>query len=185
MRFRFPALTVALLVALATGCDDATTPNVGRSAPSFDIVSDTVTGPILLKYEGPDTGTYVVEGIVNKNGGTIDLGGDHKLIIARGAVDQRTRFVFKAILNKYLIIDLTAYRVSDGVQVSVFASDVTLVVDYTDLKWLGDPQRMSIGYLVDGTAEGRKEKLPSVVDPKTKKVSARLRHFSFYGVLVD
>jgi hypothetical protein len=77
-------------------------------------------------------------------------------------------------------MDLKAFRNSDGAEIKVFEDDVKLKISYADLAWLGDPDRLTVVYLVDGTPSGRKEKVNSEVVKRDKRVTGKLKHFSFY-----
>jgi hypothetical protein len=178
------ALAAVLAIGLTTACEQVSLP-MGTDAtsvqPSFSEGSDSGSNIELVRFNWTDTLTFTFEQVIGYRGGRLRMGA-HELHVDRGAVRSDTRFVVTAILGEYLVMDLKAYRVSDGVEIKEFDADVKLKLSYEDLAWLGDPDRLTVVYLADGTTTGRKEKVNSEVSRKDKRVSGKLKHFSFYSL---
>ena len=175
---------IALSIGLVVACDDAAmptdTPFQAAGSKAFDVITD-VGDVQLVELNWPDSAAYVIEQVIGAKGGRLRMG-PHELLVYRGAVSTTTRFVMTVTVGKYLIMDLTAFRESDGVQIATFSGDVLLKMSYEDLAWLGDPSRLTVVYLNDGTPDGRKEKVRSEVDRNDRKVGAKLKHFSSYSM---
>ena len=172
-------LAAVLALGITTACEQASLPMGTDTTAVQPAFSEGSSEPRLIPLNLPDTFTFKFEQVIGSKGGKLRMG-PHELFVERGAVRSDTRFVVTVILGEYLVMDLTAWRVSDGAEIKVFEDDVKLKISYADLAWLGDPDRLTVVYLVDGTPRGRKEKVNSEVSKKDKRVSGKLKHFSFY-----
>ena len=192
MRFhRIPAVALALVIALVTGCEDVGSPTSAdlRDMPSHDLSSDGVLSPDsvslqLVELNWSDTVSYRVEKVFDRKGGKLKIG-SHEVFVPHGAVSSPTRFVWTATVGKYVEMDLQAIRVSDGAAVTKFPEDIKLRINYGELSWMGDPDRLRVVYLVDGTPHGRKEKVESYASRQDKNVTGRLEHFSIYTMAIE
>jgi hypothetical protein len=175
-------LAAVLAMALTTACEQASLPmgtDTSAVQPAFSEGSNSGSDINLVRLNFPENLTFRFEQVIGSKGGKLRMG-PHELQVERGAVRSDTRFVVTVILGEYLVMDLKAFRVSDGAEIKVFEDDVKLKISYADLAWLGDPDRLTVVYLVDGTPSGRKEKVNSEVVKRDKRVTGKLKHFSFY-----
>ena len=184
------ALALVLLTLMAGACDQRGTPtsaDVITKGPAVRVQGSTYedgSAIELVTLERTDTVTYVFSNVFNKGGGRLEMG-SHALVVPPGALNQRTRFVATITLGQHATLDLKAYSASTGEEITQFGQDVYLALDYEALSWMGDPERLTVVYLVEGTVTGRKEKVASAVSPKTKKVVGRLKHFSVYTMGIE
>ncbi len=163
-------LFTAALVATVLGCsaDNSTSGPNPASAPDFGLISNLQKK--LMKCT--PTGYAYSGSTIGPNGGTIKVG-KLKLEIPRGA------------LNRTVFISMTmSADTTNSVQLQpeglVFATPVTLTLDYGNCSGLGTLLPKSIVYTDD--LFHILQILQSVDDKAGKKVSASLRHFSRYAV---
>ncbi len=180
MRIRSTVFAGTLLAALAlVGCADTNSPERVRSVPAM---SHNWASGALVQTSTPSAGNSV-SAIVGPTGGVI-RNGAHALSLPPMAVAEPTEITFTMVGGTYILADLSARRVRDQAAVTTFAHPITLTLSFRDAV-VGDPHRLRITYLVDGTTTGRRQPQPSHVSPPTKTVSALLTHFSIYSMEIN
>lgn len=117
----------------------------------------------------------VVFGVIGLDGGILTLQ-QHALVVPAGAVLVPTGFKMELIPNDHVMVDLGAYVLGQDVGEKGFEKPVTLTLSYANAN-VKDPSKL---YILRYNENGQHEKLPSVVDPVKKTVSAQLDHFSKY-----
>jgi hypothetical protein len=167
----------AALAALAilAACDAQQTDRL--FAPNADLITSTSN---IAK-----TGTLIrgnkVMGLVLPTGGSISIEG-HTLKVPAGAISQPTWFSMQVVEASVIHVRLKAWRALDGAAVTQFPNvPVELTLDASRLEKL-DPTGLIIVYLRDGTYDGVREKVPSVVDIDNWTVTGYLSHFSSYAL---
>ena len=178
-RFSLRLAPVLLCFAvMLAACDQANEPEQ-LSAPAFD---NSWRGGGLVTITEPTT-TSSVSAVIGSAGGVI-RNGENELSVPPMAVTEDTWFTFTMVGGNYIIADLTARRTHDHAPVTKFQHPVTLTLSYSGAV-VGNPYDLSIAFLVDGTVRGRRQTLPSVVQPRTQAVSALLSHFSIYSMEIN
>jgi hypothetical protein len=170
---------IALLALVLPGCEKAQTPEQLTGAPAL---SHNWNSGELVQTESP-TATSSVSAVIGPAGGVL-RNGENELRIPPMAVSEDTEFRFTMVGGTYIIADLGAIRMSDGSMVTSFAHPVRLRLSYRGA-FSGDPHRLRITYLVDGTVQGRRQAQASAVSPASKTVSAWLTHFSIYSMEIN
>lgn len=167
------ALTVVASACDSTGMDRVTAPPT-RSA---DITGSNARNTAIvitrtLQAEG------AAFGVIGANGGSV-VAGKHSLIVPAGVVSDPTLFAMQVVSGDVVYVKLSAYRMSDGVQIYTFPQPVQLVLSYADAQFT-DPSLLTILYLQDGTLTGAAQPMPSTVNLTDMTVSSWLPHFSDY-----
>jgi hypothetical protein len=174
---RLIAALAAVVVVMGSGCDDAATTMETTQAPQASLNRN----PLVLRAIPAAEETAVV--VIDERGGEVKAGG-HMLIVPRDAVEQPTQFTMRVVPGSFVQVDLTAVRVSNGMKVTAFPIDLRLKLNYRSAI-VADEDRLEVAYLVDDSPFGNQEELNSEVDVYGKWVTARVRHFSQYAMVVD
>lgn len=171
-------MVLAFIAAALTACDAGR--ESGRVAgPQQDFLA--WTGSVVTTSE-PSTESVVVA-VIGSRGGEIKNGA-HTLVIPRRAVSSNTEFTFRMVGGNHIHADLTAKSVATGAAVTQFPTPLTLMLSYSGAN-VSDPTRLVIAWLVDGTVNGRKEKMTSFVDVVGQVVYGSLPHFTDYAIAAD
>jgi hypothetical protein len=177
LSLRLAPVLVCLAVTFAA-CEQANGPEQ-LSAPAFD--NSWRSGGLVTTTETSSTSS--VSALIGAAGGVI-RNGENQLSVPPMAVTEDTWFTFTMVGGNYIIADLTARRAHDHAPVTRFQHAVTLTLSYSGAD-VGNPYALSITYLVDGSVRGRRQPLPSVVQPRNQTVSALLSHFSIYSMEIN
>ncbi|HEX6066994.1 MAG TPA: hypothetical protein VFZ04_22315 [Longimicrobiales bacterium] len=173
-RLRRYAVTAALAVLAA--CDAQHTDRL--FAPNADLV--TSNAPSVVKTKSVIRGNRVT-GLVLPTGGSISIDG-HTLKVPAGAIDQATWFSMQVVEASVVHVRLKAWRAIDGAAVTQFPSvPVELTLDASPIEKL-DPTGLVIVYLRDGTYDGAREEVRSIVNQNDWTVTGYLTHFSSYAL---
>ena len=167
----------AALAALAilAACDAQQTDRL--FAPNADLITSATN---VAKTKAMMRGNRAL-GLILPTGGAISVEG-HPLKVPAGAVSQPTWFSMQVVEASVVHVRLKAWRALDGAAVTQFPNvPVELTLDASKLEKL-DPTGLIIVYLRDGTYDGVKEKVPSVVDLDHWTVTGYLSHFSSYAL---
>jgi hypothetical protein len=164
------------MMALAA-CDVTQTTELVAPQAADLAVTDYRWTPVLSSSATTTTTTVAV---VGRNGGTI-TNGANTLVVPSYAVLEDTEFTFTMVGDGTLHTALTARSVATGLPVTTFARSLMLRMSYANAT-VADPSQLVIAWMIDGTADGLKQKQTSWVTTYTKMVNAYLNHFSDYCV---
>ena len=179
-RSRFLSLLLGLVAGL-TACDNGVTPDE-LAGPSFDGVTPYEWNAVPLATDVEVHGNTVIA-VIGPDGGRI-ANREHWLWVPTNAVSSATEFTFKVVGGKNVKVDFKAARVADGVAVSRFPVALTVGLSYANSK-VTTPNRLYVGYFMEGTMAGAIERLPSTVWTELQLVTAPIWHFSEYGIILD
>lgn len=168
-------MVLAFVAAALTACD-AGRESSRVAGPQQDFLAWTGTPVTTAEASGES----VVTAVIGSRGGQIQNGA-HTLVVPRRAVSGDTEFTFRMVGGNNIHADLTAKSVATGAAVTQFATPLTLMLSYRGAD-VQDPSRLAIVWLVDGSFDGRKEKMTSFVDVVGQVVYGSLPHFSEYGM---
>ena len=190
-RAAFAVLGVALFT---WGCDSSTEPTGQPSGvQAVESTSSSLLGELVGTVEGTlETGLKLVQttvtvvgdlgtALIGPVGGLLEVN-DHDLSVPPGAVPHPTLFSMEIVEGRTVVVDLRAVDPETGADVGGkgFKVPVTLALSYDDLKL--NRRQIDDLVIVRIHDDGTYERLPSVVNKDTKQVSAKLDHFSRYGL---
>lgn len=170
-----PLLMTITLLACDRSPDFATAPaqsSVSAETPALQYV--TLKKEAEAESEGETVG---------REGGKLEMD-HHRLIIPPKAVPSETRFYGRIITGKYVVVELEAYRVSDGARVTSFAVPLELRLSYEDAE-NADPDRLVVVWLKEKKIGGQAEVMPGRADAQGRFVRAQLTHFSSYAMAMN
>ena len=184
-------VAIAATLILASCADSAGPENESPVQPQAGLISDALT---LLKAPPPSEYTLITEPtllgdldlskLIGLNGGSISVAGI-TLTVPKGAVTVPTLFTVAALPTSVIDASLTATTtnllglVTDVGSIG-FKKPVTITMSYARATNVKDPSKLFLVYY--DYANNKLVKLPSVVDTKSKTVSAQVDHFSKYGM---
>jgi hypothetical protein len=202
MKRSFRAFLAAALIALPllSSCNDAMAPEVPNTPANIerqdgllggllggvvDLVGGTVNGLVNLVggiLTGPDANGSEKSAWIDSRGGTIRTAA-YTLVVPRGAVSTKTKFVIEPENNGSYTVNLHAYRQGLLGLIDVggrgFDRPVQLTISYDKANGVRDERKLVIIYLASpDEAEVQK----TSVDRKDKEVTAKLKHFSKYAM---
>lgn len=157
----------------ATPSADLLADQLSRPSYSFKVITESVIPPIDTKASA----------LIGLNGGSVTLMG-HTLVVPAGAVSVPTLFTMVALPTPEIDVDLSATvtgLLGGVVDVGIFGfkKPVTLSLTYSRANNVANASKLFIGYF---PGDGTIEPIKSSVDTSKKTVSAKLDHFSKYGM---
>ena len=187
--FAMAALALSLVTASCDSLPTETSENaiIQQQPAAAPVAAAVQAGDYRLVESAPETGTILdVLKVINLTGGTLGVL-SHTLTVPFGAVIVPTIFTMHVPKNGYIEVELHALVQSLLGLIDVggkgFLKPVTLSLSYKSAINVTDPSRLRIALLNDdGTIA---EILPTTIDTKNKKVSAKLPHFSRYAMVTD
>lgn len=187
-------LAVALIaLPLATSCSEVQAPEASNVSTSIErqdgLITDLlggVVGGVLSLVDhiltGPDANGSDAYAWIGSAGGTVQTAA-YTLVVPRGAVSEKTKFVVEPENNGTYTVNLYAYRQGLLGLIDVggkgFKKPVLLTIRYANAEGVTDERKLTIIYLSTSSAA---EVQPSIVDRKDKEVTAQLPHFSKYAM---
>ena len=173
-RLRHYAVTAVFAVLAA--CDAQNTDHL--LAPEADLI--TSNAPDVVKTKTIVRGNRVT-GLIQPTGGSVSVDGN-TLNVPAGAVGQPTWFSMQVVEGSVVHVRLKAWRAADGAAVTQFPNvAVELTLDASRIEKL-DPTGLVIVYLRDGTYDGAREEVRSIVNQNNWTVTGYLTHFSSYAL---
>jgi hypothetical protein len=150
-----------------------------------DLLGGVVGGLVNLVdaiLTGPDANGSEKYAWIGKDGGSIQTAA-YTLVVPRGAVSAKTKFVVAPENDGSYTVNLHAYQQSLLGLVDVggrgFQKPVKLIISYENANGVRNERKLTIIYLASPEAV---EVQPSTVDRKDKEVTAQLQHFSKYAM---
>lgn len=170
---------IAAASSLLSACADS--PTGVEFTRQDDIVIGNGTTTYTLPITGPN-GEDIAFQYITPQGGRVAVAG-HEMLVPAGAVAQPTWFLMSVIASDRIQVKLKAWRASDWAPVTQFPTSKPIQLNLNVSKVTGiDLSQLVVVYLADGTVNGRKEPVQSVLNLEAKMLTGYLTHFSMYAV---
>lgn len=162
-----------------SSCGDLGEPTRPGLLPGPMVVTSTSGATFVVAYESnPSAGS--VSATIGSSGGILVLG-KHAVFVSADAVGAPTRFTMARDLEHPLRVKLTAGQAAENdIGSAGFAAPVYVSLSYVNAA--AQPSNAEAVRVVFFRPDGLVEEMPSVVYSSENRVTARVSHFSLYGI---
>jgi hypothetical protein len=165
------SLVALAVVVVASSCDQPT-----PAGPEFKLQASTSAYNLV---QSTDTSVAENSITIDSAGGTLIVK-KHALTVLAGTLQEPVLFTMKTVPGT-VQVELHAYSVATGEQITNFRSNVRVLLNYYDTR-VKNPAGLKVVYVVDDTI---KEFMPSRVDKSNRTVESWVSHFSSYALAID
>jgi hypothetical protein len=130
------------------------------------------------------TASGSAEGFASAGKGTTLRVGQYKLVVPKGAVNRKTRFVLTVLPGTSVTVSLKAYEAGSGIEVSTFRRELFLTLPYSaiDPSAIDNESKLLVANVSEDGTESVLEIADTNVDNNAKTVTGKITHFSIWAI---